>query len=95
MSVLTKVEPAKGIRIMIPAGELPIIHPPIVLPAPAPGEYRKSTGHGTLKWYWTSIRGGNWQYVRNMAKGQLAHKLFLFKMAHGLIRDDRSWLFKR
>lgn len=107
--VLTKVEPGRGYKIMSVAdGELPVIYPPIILPAPTPGRYRearpdpKPLSLASIKFYWAYYRGvfqtqdrrTALTYLKNHIKADLRHRVFLFKMVHGITRDDRSWLFK-
>lgn len=78
---------------------LPIIHPPIVVPAPEPGEYPKDNTQKRLGYYRDLIKnygrkqGG--QFVKNDVRARLKHKWFLFKIQHGIIENDRTWLFKR
>lgn len=101
MAVKTLVEPGRGYQTMLTGDyELPIIHQPITLPAPAPGEYRQMVKRdlwGDIAYWWKLARVGSEgrRMAWNQIKGDLKFRWFRFKLVHGITVDDRSWLFKR
>lgn len=101
INVKTEVTPGRYYTVIMPAGyDLPIIHPPIVVPAPEPCQYseikpRDFKRDVTYWWQTAQVSAEARRMVLNQIKGDLRYRWFRFKLTHGITKDDRSWLFKR
>lgn len=103
-SVRTEVTPGKGYEVMAVApDDLPVIGYPIILPAPEPGRYKNDSRprnfRRSMRWYRQQIELHGfkeaWPWIKRSAQADMKHHVFLFKIRHGIIENDRAWLFKK